>query len=80
MINRSWSDVTKQYLPWLSRVTHEPYRLLTEAEWDYAARADSQGKYTWGDEIRSNQQIAMVVVASVGDTEVRRGPTRIADI
>jgi formylglycine-generating enzyme required for sulfatase activity len=55
VMNVSWDDVTKQYLPWLSRVTHETYRLLTEAEWEYAARAGSQGKYTWGDEIRSNR-------------------------
>ncbi len=33
--NVSWSDV-KQYVAWLARVTGKPYRLLTEAEWEYA--------------------------------------------
>ena len=35
----SWDDVTKEYLPWLSRKTGKSYRLLTEAEWEYATRA-----------------------------------------
>lgn len=38
VINVSWDDVTKQYLPWLSQKTGKTYRLLTEAEWEYAAR------------------------------------------
>jgi formylglycine-generating enzyme required for sulfatase activity len=55
VMNVSWDDITKDYLPWLSRKTDKSYRLLTEAEWEYAARAGSRGKYTWGDEIGKNQ-------------------------
>ena len=38
-VNVSWNDITQQYLPWLSRKTGKSYRLLTEAEWEYMARA-----------------------------------------
>ena len=55
VMNVSWDDITKDYLPWLSRKTDKSYRLLTEAEWEYAARAGSRGKYTWGDEIGKNR-------------------------
>jgi formylglycine-generating enzyme required for sulfatase activity len=37
VINVSWSDA-KAYVEWLSRKTGKPYRLLSEAEWEYAAR------------------------------------------
>jgi formylglycine-generating enzyme required for sulfatase activity len=50
LINVSWDDA-KRYVAWLSRVTGEPYRLPTEAEWEYAARAGTTTAFSWGDEI-----------------------------
>ena len=50
VINVSWDDA-RQYVAWLSRMTGKTYRLLTEAEWEYAARAGTQTAYSWGDEI-----------------------------
>jgi formylglycine-generating enzyme required for sulfatase activity len=50
VINVSWDD-TKTYLAWLSRKTGKPYRLLSEAEFEYAARASTTTAYYWRDEI-----------------------------
>ena len=50
VINVSWDDA-KEYVAWLSARTGGSYRLLSEAEWEYAARAGSESKYSWGDEI-----------------------------
>jgi formylglycine-generating enzyme required for sulfatase activity len=50
VINVSWDDA-QQYIAWLSRRTGRTYRLLSEAEWEYAARAGSDRAYPWGDDI-----------------------------
>jgi formylglycine-generating enzyme required for sulfatase activity len=50
VINVSWTDA-KEYVAWLSRRTGKKYRLLTEADWEYAARAGSRAIYPWGDNI-----------------------------
>ena len=46
----SWEDA-QAYINWLSRKTGEEYRLLSEAEWEYAARAGSRTRYSFGNGI-----------------------------
>jgi formylglycine-generating enzyme required for sulfatase activity len=54
VINVSWYEATA-YAKWLSQQTGQQYRLPTEAEWEYAARAGKTTKYWWGNQIGSNK-------------------------
>ena len=54
VINVSW-EVAQTYVSWLSRSTGKNYRLPSESEWEYAARAGSTTQYNWGNDIGRNQ-------------------------
>ena len=49
VINVSWEDA-QQYVRWLSSKTGARYRLLSESEWEYVARAGTTTRFHWGDE------------------------------
>ena len=50
----SWDDV-QEYVRWLSSQTGAEYRLLSESEWEYAARAGTSTAYSWGNQIGSGR-------------------------
>ena len=54
VMNVSWEGA-QAYAAWLSKKTGKYYRLLSEAEWEYVARAGSTSRYPWGDEPGTNQ-------------------------
>ena len=54
VIHVSWEDA-QSYVRWLSARTGKSYRLLSEAEWEYVARAGTETAYSWGDSIGVNR-------------------------
>ena len=54
VVNVSWKDA-QAYVAWLTRESGGQYRLLSEAEWEYVARAGSETAYHWGDKIGRNR-------------------------
>jgi len=54
VINVSWNDA-RSYVQWLADKTGKNYRLLTEAEWEYVARAGTTTAYWWGDAFDSSK-------------------------
>jgi formylglycine-generating enzyme required for sulfatase activity len=72
VINVSWDDA-QTYVSWLSDLTKQRYRLLTEAEWEYAARAGTVTAFSFGSSISPHQ--ANHLVSGLGrSAEVGRYP------
>jgi formylglycine-generating enzyme required for sulfatase activity len=63
VINVSWNDV-QVYVKWLSWKTNKTYRLLSEAEWEYVARAGTTTRRWWGDD---PDEKAACRFANIGD-------------
>ena len=55
IVNITWEDAVA-YTDWLSGETGDTYRLPTEAEWEYAARAGTQTRFWTGDMITSQDE------------------------
>ncbi|MGE0370669.1 MAG: SUMF1/EgtB/PvdO family nonheme iron enzyme [Gammaproteobacteria bacterium] len=67
--NVSWDDAV-QYATWLSQVTGQSYRLPSESEWEYAARAGTTTRYWWGD----NVGVSLANCADCGGQQNTAGP------
>ncbi len=70
--NLSWEDIG-QFMTWLSQTSGHPYRLPSEAEWEYAARGGTTTRYWWGDAVG----MSLANCSDCGGAQNDYGPLRV---
>lgn len=73
VINVSWANA-QQYVAWLNRVTGAHYQLLSEAQWEYAARAGSRTYFSFGNDDAQLDKYAWFAANAAGSADVERHP------
>jgi formylglycine-generating enzyme required for sulfatase activity/energy-coupling factor transporter ATP-binding protein EcfA2 len=79
VINVSWDDA-KRYTAWLSRITGNDYSLLSEAQWEYAARGTKTTYFSFGDDDGDLPNFAWYFANAAGKTDIERHPHRVGEL
>jgi len=79
--NVSWDDAN-EYTHWLSKKTGKNYRLPTEAEWEYAARAGTKTAYPWGNTMSEDRKVRskLVICGFCGNEGSRVSPATVGSL
>ncbi len=73
VVNVSWPDA-EEYVRWLSKKTGHAYHLLTESQWEYAARAGTSSTFYWGGDEKTACDYAVVKTSWLGCGSGRPAP------